>query len=61
MNAEPDDERLYESLKELVLNKERVIENIDANREFVRRHNDAQVVAQRFLDFWQKRLKELQR
>ena len=61
VNAEPDDERLYESLKELVLNKERVIENIDANREFVRRHNDAQVVAQRFLDFWQKRLKELQR
>jgi hypothetical protein len=61
VNAEPDDERLYESLKELVLNKERVIENIDANREFVQRHNDAQVVAQRFLDFWQKRLKELQR
>lgn len=56
MNALPDDESLYASLEDMVCHPERFPELSRRSREFVERHNNSVVVAQRFLDFWQTRI-----
>ncbi len=53
-NALPDDEQLYELLTKLVKNQELITQAGAAGRDFVCRHNDADLVAQRCLDFWTK-------
>ncbi len=56
INAIPDDEKLYETLEGIVLNPESLISISRQGRELVEKHNDSHVVAQRYLDFWEKRL-----
>jgi len=55
INALPDDEQLYETLVDVVTHPERVPQMSCRNREFVLKHNDSRVVAQRFIDFWEQK------
>ncbi len=60
INAVPDDEKLYLALEHIVLHPELVAENSRRNREFVKKHNDARVVASRFVEFWNRQLSKKQ-
>ncbi len=56
INTVPDDDKLYETLVETALHPEKILQRGIDGRKFVERHNDSHVVAQRFVDFWTKRL-----
>ena len=52
-NAVPDESRLYELLTDLVNNPDKIIAAGAQGRDFVTKHNDCEIVAQRCLDFWE--------
>ncbi len=56
INAIPDDDALYEIIEEVVLNPAAIVTRSREGREFVEKHNDSKVVAQRFIDFWQQKI-----
>lgn len=56
INAIPDDDVLYETIKNCVLNPDIIREAGAIGRRFVKKHNDTMVVAQRCIDFWSSRL-----
>ncbi len=60
VNAVPDDEQLFSTLEQIVLHPELIVENTWRNREFVEKHNDAGVVASRFVEFWNRQLNKKQ-
>ena len=57
INAIPDDDILYHTLEDVVLHPEMIIKRSHEGREFVEKHNDSNVVAQRFIDFWKTKIK----
>lgn len=58
INADPaNPEALEQQLEALVLNPLRLLQLGRESRLFVEKHNDTEIVAQRFLDFWNSRLK----
>ena len=54
INVVPDDEAIYDALRDIVLHPERLPELARCSRDFVVRHNHVNIVAQRFVDFWKK-------
>lgn len=56
INAVPDEVVLYDTLRSAVLNPSGIIDAAAQGREFVRKHNDVDVVAQRCMDFWTSKL-----
>ena len=56
INAIPDEEKLYATLRECVLNPQIIKDAAAQGPEFVRRHNDSLLVARRHLDFWEKKI-----
>lgn len=56
INAVPDDDVLYETIKECVLNPDIVRKAGVSGRSFVEKHNETNVVAQRCVNFWESRL-----
>lgn len=56
INAVPDEVLLYDTLRSAVLNPSGIIDAAAQGREFVRKHNDVDVVAQRCMDFWTSKL-----
>ncbi len=54
INAVPDEDMLYRTLAGLVRNPERIKAAGAAGRSFVERHNSADLVATRCLDFWMR-------
>lgn len=59
VNVTPyDDDAIADTLEQVVLHRDRLPELSRRSREFVVKHNDSHVVAQRHLDFWQKIIKE---
>lgn len=56
INVLPDDDALYSIIEDTVLHPELIRERGLQGREFVKKHNDKMVVAQRFIDFWRNRL-----
>lgn len=56
INAVPDDEILYNTIRNCVLNPDMIRKAGAAGRKFVAKHNDTVVVARRCLDFWETRL-----
>ena len=56
INAVPDENILYGTLKEVVENPEMIVEAGSQGRQFVLKHNDADVVATRSIDFWQSKM-----
>lgn len=57
INAVPDDDdALFRSIEEAVMNPQRLIDNAPKNRDFVIKHNDTEVVTNRFLNFWASRI-----
>lgn len=59
INAVPDDDALYGIIEETVLHPELIKQRGLEGREFVVKHNDTSVVARRFVDFWTRRLEEI--
>lgn len=60
INARPyHDELLYGIIRETVLHPELIRQRGIEGREFVVKHNDISVVARRFVDFWTRRLEEI--
>lgn len=55
INAPIDLEPLTAVLENVVLHPEKIRERGLRSREFIVKHNDSRVVAQRFLDFWNER------
>ncbi len=55
-NALPDDNELFDLLSYMVNNPDEVIKSANNSREFVLKHNDSLVVAQRSLDFWMEHI-----
>ncbi len=52
-NADPLDlDRTFERLKSLVADRRRLSAMAGQGAEFVSRHNEAGIVAKRFVDFW---------
>lgn len=56
INAVPDENILYGTLKKVVENPEMIVEAGSQGRRFVLKHNDADVVATRSIDFWQSKM-----
>ena len=57
INAVPDDdEALFRSIEEAVLTPRSLIDRGIKSREFAIKHNDVDVVAKRFIDFWKSKL-----
>ncbi|MCM1310366.1 MAG: hypothetical protein NC301_04985 [Bacteroides sp.] len=56
INAPIDLDELTDTLRNVVLNPDKIAERGRKSREFVVKHNDTEVVARRFLDFWLKNL-----
>lgn len=57
INAVPDDdEALFRSIENAVIHPGVLTDMSSKNRDFVIKHNDVMVVAQRYLDFWKKSL-----
>lgn len=59
INAVPDDEQLYSTLEAAVLDRQRLSQLSAQGRPFVLKHNDVEVVARRFLDFWTAKLQSI--
>lgn len=56
INAPTELEELTETLRSVVTHSEEIPERGRRSREFVLKHNDTEVVARRFLDFWLSKL-----
>ena len=57
VNAVPyDDEALYRAIEDVVMHPSALADRGEKSREFVIRHNDTEVVARRFIDFWRSKL-----
>lgn len=56
INAIPDDDVLFRTLEDVVLHPEMITKRSSEGRMFVEKHNDSMVVAQRFIDFWHKKI-----
>lgn len=54
VNVVPDDEKLVSTIAALVENREDILRRAAEGPRFVARHNDVKVVADRFLDAWNK-------
>lgn len=57
INAVPDDDALFDTLIDVVAHPEEIVKRSRECRKFVEKHNDSKIVAQRFVNFWKKRLK----
>lgn len=55
INAPIEIEGLVHTLEQIVLNPHHIRERGIRSREFVEKHNDSKVVAQRYLEFWNER------
>lgn len=55
INAPIELEALTQTLEQVVLHPEAIAERGRRSREFVMKHNDCEVVARRFLEFWTRR------
>ena len=54
VNVEPNEQSVYEALKDLVVHKEKIPELSRQSVEYIRKHHNYVKVAQRYLDFWTK-------
>lgn len=61
INAQPCLDGLVETLDDVVTHPEAIRPRGEASRSFVARHNECEIVAQRAVDFWLKRLNQLGR
>lgn len=52
INAPTDLEHLTETIEQIVLNPDQIAERGQRSREFVEKHNECTIVAQRYLDLW---------
>lgn len=58
INAVPDEDALTAAIEDFVMHPGLIAWRGEQSRRFVEKHNDCVTVAQRFVDFWTKRLEE---
>ena len=58
VNVTPVIDEIVATLDSLVKNPQKIIELGRRSRDFVKKHNSCEVVARRFLDFWNNRLEQ---
>ncbi|MBQ8098260.1 MAG: glycosyltransferase family 1 protein [Bacteroidaceae bacterium] len=56
INVEPNEESVYQALKQLVEHRERIPELSKQSLEYIQKHHHFEKVAQRYVDFWQSRM-----
>lgn len=56
INVVPDDDKLYQTIRDIVVNPEIVVKAARQGPDFVAKHNDASLVAKRHLDFWTSKI-----
>ena len=56
VNVIPDDEEIFNIIKDLVLSPEKVNKAVKEGPVFVKKHNDAVLVAKRHVDFWTSKM-----
>ena len=56
INAVPNNETLFSIFNDVVAHPEKLITRSREGRLFVEKHNDSEVVAQRFINFWLKKM-----
>ena len=56
INAVPNEDVLFRTLEDVVLHPELIVKRSHEGRKFVEKHNDSNIVAQRFIDFWQQKI-----
>jgi hypothetical protein len=54
VNVSPNEDAVFQALKELVENPERVSDLSVQSREYIHLHHNHTKVAQQYLDFWNK-------
>lgn len=54
VNVQPNEESVYEALRDLVMHPERVAELSRQSRQYIVRHHECQKVAARYLSFWKE-------
>lgn len=52
INVIPDEQDVYEKLKNLIKNKERIAQMQKESAEFIKRHHTPEKVAQEYINFW---------
>ena len=57
INATPNEEALFNTIEDVVLNPEFIVKRSHEGRKFVEKHHNHKIVAQRFIDFWEKNIK----
>lgn len=57
INAVPDDDILFNTLEDVVLNPDMLVTRSRQCRQFVEKHHDYKIVAQRFINFWNSKMK----
>jgi hypothetical protein len=54
VNVQPNEESVFEQLEQLLLQPEMIKRRSKESIEYVKKHHDAQKIAQSYLDFWSK-------
>ena len=57
INVLPDEEQVYEALRDIVMNRGKLPELSAQSRLYIQRHHDHVKVAQQYLDFWKSKMK----
>lgn len=56
INVQPNEESVYEALKDITLHSERIPKMSEQSVEYIRKYHDSVKVAQHYLDFWCKQI-----
>ena len=57
INIIPDKDQIFAAFEDIILNKERIPELSRQSIEYVNKHHDYIKVAQKYVDFWESRMK----
>ena len=57
INIIPDKDQIFAAFEDIILNKERIPELSRQSIEYVNKHHDFIKVAQKYVDFWESRMK----
>ncbi len=57
INAVPDEDILFNTIENIVLNPQEIVRRSYEGRKFTEKHHNHKIVAQRFINFWEKIIK----
>lgn len=54
INVLPNEQDIFDKLEQIVLNKEQIATHSLSSRQFIEKHHDSILIAQKYIDFWGK-------